>query len=164
MRNQLLKHKELGFLTLASLFIGVTLLAFLTYSFRDIETDSVFLNFALTNHMILMILMVALSVAFGFVWSVILYKEIQYQSNTSKNMLDVVLKFLGTEERKILNFLVEGEGRSTQSDISRLPGLNKVRAHRCLNKMREKDILEIIPHGKVRIIKLKKDIFDTIRD
>jgi len=108
--------------------------------------------------------MIGVSVAFGFFWSNTLYKEIEKKSKSTRSMLDVVLLFLGSDERKILHFLVENNGKTTQAEISRLDRMNKVKAYRSVKKMQEKQIIDIIPHGKVRKIQLKKNILNTLLD
>jgi len=79
-------------------------------------------------------------------------------------MLDMILVFLSKEEREIINFLVEKNGTSTQADISRLPGMNRVKAHRSMQKMQEKNLLDITAHGKVRNVALKQNIMNTLME
>ncbi|MFQ5620922.1 MAG: helix-turn-helix transcriptional regulator [Candidatus Nanoarchaeia archaeon] len=163
MRNQyFVEHRKAGFLVLASLLVVVSLLAFLTYTNRDITTASPLLLFLIQNHTWLMVILIAVSVSFGYFWSSILYQEIESKTQTNKSIMVVVLRFLGRDEKAILNHLIEHDGKTTQSEISRLHGMNKVKAYRSLQKMQEKQIVDVTSHGKVRNVMLKDDILRTL--
>ncbi len=71
----------------------------------------------------------------------------------------MLLLFLGQEEKEIIEHLVAMDGMSSQADISKLPSMNRVKAHRSLQKMQEKNIVEVVPpHGKMRRIHLNENI------
>ena len=72
--------------------------------------------------------------------------------------------FLSREEREIVNFLVENKGITTQAEIARLPHMNRVKAHRSLQKMSQKQIIELIAHGKIRKVHLKENILQLLMD
>lgn len=71
--------------------------------------------------------------------------------------------FLNKEEKEIIKYLVEKKGETTQAEISRLPGLNRVKAYRSVQKMQQKKLIEVVSHGKVRKIKLRKDILCILK-
>ena len=103
-----------------------------------------------------------ISVFFGFYTSKVLYSKLKKRTKTSKSILDVVLLFLGEDEKSIINFLVEKKGQTTQAEISRLSNMNRVKAHRSLQKLQVKQLIDIVSHGKVRKIKLKENIYDLL--
>jgi|GEM_PF-1444089 len=163
MSNQeLVNRKKVGFYVFGVILAVVTGITFLTHAHRDTTAKSWFLAFAITYHTWIMAILVLLSIGFGYFWAFSLYKEIETRDKTSKNMIDVILLFLGIEEKKILKHLVSKKGTTTQADISRIEGMNKVKAHRSLQKLQDKQILIITPHGKVRNIQLKEDILDIL--
>ena len=102
-----------------------------------------------------------MSVAYGFVWASILYREVVQKKQESKSILETVFLFLGNEEKSIIEFLVQKKGSTTQADISRLAGMTRLKAFRALQKMQNKNLVEIVPHGKIRIVKLKQNILNV---
>ena len=162
MRNYIGKYKKFEFIGFLTLFIIVLLLTFLTYTNRDMQNASPLFVFAIQNHTLIMIIMIVISITFGYFWSVFLYKEIESSRKSTKGMLDVVMLFLSDDEKKILDFLVKQDGKTTQAEISRMQGMNKVKSFRAIQRMHDKQLIDIVPHGKVRAITLKEDVLDTL--
>jgi len=108
--------------------------------------------------------MILVSVAFGFFWSQLSYSEIKKEKKSSKEILELVMKFLSHDERRIIKFLVENKGKGNQADISKLNNMGRVKAHRTLQKLQERDLILIMPHGKVRKIELQENILNTLID
>ncbi|MFH1133248.1 MAG: hypothetical protein V1735_02045 [Nanoarchaeota archaeon] len=154
--------RNAGIALLCALLLLVVGMAFMTYDNERLADASPFLAWAMRNHLWIMAGMVFVSVAFGFVFSAVLYGEARRRRQESRTILDIVLLFLGKDERAIIHFLVKNKGETNQREISRLPGMNRVKAFRALQKMQEKRIIEVIPHGKVRIVKLTGNILSTL--
>ena len=74
----------------------------------------------------------------------------------------MLLIFLNNDEREIINLLVKQNGTANQADISRLQGMNRVKAFRSLQKMQDKKLIDIISHGKVRRVTLKDNILHLL--
>lgn len=70
----------------------------------------------------------------------------------------VVLKFLSYNENRVLKKLLEYNGTVLQSEISRIPNMGKVKAHRVLKDMQMKGIITIEKYGKTNRIILADDI------
>ena len=70
----------------------------------------------------------------------------------------VLLKFLNYNENKIVKKLIENNGTVLQSDISRMPGMGKVKAHRILKDMKIKGIISMEKYGKTNRINLSEDV------
>jgi uncharacterized membrane protein len=147
------------FVVLGILLVAIIVLAFMTY---NVDASDSSLSFAVAHHVEIMAGLVVISLIFGFVSSQMFYAEIQRKKRESKSMLAVVLLFLSREEREIVNFLVESKGVTTQAEIARLPHMNRVKAHRSLQKMQEKQIIELVPHGKIRKVHLKENILQLL--
>lgn len=73
-----------------------------------------------------------------------------------------ILLLLNPSERKVIKKIVDEGGSALQSDVSRLEGLGKVKAHRTIEKLIRRGVLEKEQKGKTNILKLKKEIMDSI--
>jgi len=79
-------------------------------------------------------------------------KELKNQYKT------VLLKFLNYNENKVVKKIIENNGSILQSEISRMPGMGKVKTHRILKDMKIKNIISIEKYGKTNRINLSEDI------
>jgi uncharacterized membrane protein len=152
--------RNLSFALLTILLIAVTLIAFMTY--RPSENANKYLAYAVLHHTEIMAGLIGIALIFGFFFSQLFYSEIQRKRQDSKSILAVVLLFLNQEERSIINFLVQRKGMTTQAEIARLPHMNRVKAHRSLQKMQEKQLIALVAHGKVRKVQLKENILQLL--
>lgn len=150
-------------ITLFSLSLfGVAWIAIVTHTNRNISNPNPFIYYAIQNNVIILIILIAMSVAYGFVWSSILYREVKQKKQESKSILETVFLFLGNEEKNIIEFLVKKKGNTTQAEISKLSGMTRLKAFRALQKMQNKNLVEIVPHGKLRIVKLKQNVLNVL--
>lgn len=69
---------------------------------------------------------------------------------------------LSSEERHILNHLIEEKGKSTQSEIAKLSGMNNVRAYRVVQRLQAKSIVLISSQGKIRNVELSKNLKEAL--
>jgi uncharacterized membrane protein len=121
-------------------------------------------SYAVMHHTEIMAGLIIISLLLGFLTSQFLYEEVQRKKRDTKDIHEVVLLFLSREEREIVNYLVEHNGETTQAEIARLPHMNRVKAHRSLQKMQERQLLEVVPHGKIRRIILRKNILELLHE
>lgn len=70
----------------------------------------------------------------------------------TKSCKTFVLKFLDYNENRIIKKLIEHDGVILQSEISRMPNMGKVKAHRILKDMEIKGIITIDQYGKTNKI------------
>jgi hypothetical protein len=154
--------RNLMFGLLTVLLVTMIAVAILTYTHRDAQFSNPLIMFAIMHHIELMIFLALISIGFGFFWANMSYTEVRQTTIDSKGVLEVVLMFLSREEKEIVNFLVSHKGETTQAEISRLASMGRVKAFRSLSKMQQKGIIEIIPHGKIRKVKLKDNILHII--
>jgi len=155
-------YKNIGFGVLTMLLIIVSTVAILTYMNRDHDNHNYLFTLAVQHHVEIMLALVIIATGFGFFWSAVSFSQIEKQKKDSKKILETVMLFLNREEKQIVNFLVEKKGATNQAEISRLPGMNRVKAYRSLQKMQEKRIIDIIPHGKIRRVVLKENILNSV--
>lgn len=76
----------------------------------------------------------------------------------------VILKFLSANEKVVVEKLMENNGKVQQIELTRLPGLNKVKTHRLLNDMERKGIIKREKYGKLNLIVLDKNLYKTLKD
>jgi len=76
----------------------------------------------------------------------------------SKPEKETVLKLLEKDERKILARVVEEGGRVLQSELSHIEGVGKVKAHRIVDRLVSRGVIEKESHGKTNLVKLTKEM------
>ena len=162
MRNKIKIYKNIGIVILVTLLTLVMWIVFITEKNRNMTNANSFLVFSIDNHLWIMASLIIISIAFGFFWANRIYAEVEEEKKHSSSILKTVLLFLNNEERTILNFLVEKGGKTTQSEISKLHRMTRVKAFRSLQKMESRRLLSIEHHGKIRKISLQKEILDTL--
>ena len=64
------------------------------------------------------------------------------------------LSLMEKDEGKIVKRIVEEGGRITQSEVSRIEGIGKVKAHRILERLEKRGVLAKERYGKTNMIKL----------
>ncbi len=98
------------------------------------------------------VLFIILSVIFvsGFVYFLLSLQLEKKQEKLEFN-LETIIKFLDKDEKKILNRVKE-EGEIKQSKIA----LSKVRVHRAVKKLWEKDLIKKEKYGRTNKLKLNK--------
>lgn len=84
------------------------------------------------------------------------------KSNSRTIDKEIIFKFLSPIEGKILNMLIENNGRVLQAEINRIEGMTKLKTHRAVKDMERKGILKRESFGKTNRIVLSdyiKDLF-----
>ena len=70
----------------------------------------------------------------------------------------LILKFLKPDERKVVEMLIENKGKVSQSEITRMPGMTKLKTHRAIKELEFKGIIQIQKDGMTNKITLSNDI------
>ncbi|HDH27962.1 MAG TPA: winged helix-turn-helix transcriptional regulator [Euryarchaeota archaeon] len=68
--------------------------------------------------------------------------------------IEAVSKVLLPDEQKIVRILKEKGGRATQKELARKTGLNRVKIHRNVHRLAEKNIVTVEPAGNTNTITL----------
>lgn len=85
-------------------------------------------------------------------------------SDNTKSLVDdaeiqkTMLKFLNYNENRVIKKLIENEGSILQSEISRMPNMGKVKAHRVLQDLETKGIIKKEFYGKTNRVILDETI------
>ncbi|MBI5159668.1 hypothetical protein HY992_06115 [Candidatus Micrarchaeota archaeon] len=69
-----------------------------------------------------------------------------------------VLTLLEKDERKVVSRIVEEGGRVLQSEISHIEGIGKVKAHRVLERLEKRGVVEKEAHGKTNLVKISRNL------
>jgi uncharacterized membrane protein len=77
--------------------------------------------------------------------------------DADKSSKILFLKFLNYGENQVIKKLIESNGTILQSEISRMPNMGKVRAHRIITDLRKKEIITLEKYGKTNRIILTED-------
>ena len=73
-----------------------------------------------------------------------------------------LLSALPSDERKVVGKVISEGGRVTQSELSRIEGIGKVKAHRIIERLVKRGLLEKEYNGKTNIIRLKKELKNSL--
>lgn len=76
----------------------------------------------------------------------------------------IILNFLTASERKVIETLLEKGGSVQQYELSHLPGLTKVKTHRILRKLEEKEVIFKEKLGKVNRVVLNKELLEVLKE
>ncbi len=90
-------------------------------------------------------------------------KESLNSKKTDEKPLDnknVVLKLLNFNERKVLEKLIENNGKIAQSKINECQGMTKLKTHRAVKDLESKGIIKTEKYGKTNMINLDRDVKD----
>jgi len=154
------KYISIGFsVIVVSLAIVIYLV---TYIHQDFTSKNPLIFWTVENHLLITIGLIILSGFIGYLSSTVIYRQVTKTKKESYKLLEMLLIFLNKDEKEIINFLVQNKGIIGQADISRLPGMNRVKAFRSLQKMQEKSLIDITAHGKVRKVLLKENILNML--
>ena len=89
-------------------------------------------------------------------------KVIQQEQSLKKNT-KIILNFLTGQERKVVETLLENDGKVQQYELSHLPNLNKLKTHRILLNLEQKGVIHKEKLGKINKIVLNKELYEVLR-
>ncbi len=100
----------------------------------------------------------------GTVVYYIMSDKVLQQEHSLKKNTKIILNFLTGQERKVIETLLENDGRVQQYELSHLPNLNKLKTHRILVNLELKGIIHKERLGKINKIILDKELYDVLKD
>src|SRR3989344_5957181 len=106
------------------------------------------------HHVHFMVIMGLFGVVSGIVVSSVMSSTIEREKKVVKANTEIIMKFLGQEDREVLKLLLNKGGITTQGEISALPGMTRLKAHRVVSKLEERGIVHVEKHGKVNMVRL----------
>jgi uncharacterized membrane protein len=84
------------------------------------------------------------------------------KENLQTNSNGSILKLLNSNEKKVVEKIIENKGSALQSEISRMEGMTKLKAHRAVKELERKGIVKLEQYGKTNRIILAEDIKEVI--
>ncbi len=132
---------------IALVLVFVSILTLTTLSYLSPTYEGV-IGFFVHFHFEAMVLIGLLGVGIGGVSFYLLEREIQGKEGTIQNQSQLLLSFLTPLEKDCVLFLVKNHGECFQSDLSRLPGMTRLKAHRMVQRLHERKIIHPSSYGK----------------
>jgi hypothetical protein len=103
-------------------------------------------------------------IAVGALVYYILNGDIERKDKVLIQNTSVVMQLLDPQERKVIKKIVENHGKLQQVEITYMDGFTKVKAHRILESLVQKGILEKEKLGKMRLIRMNKDLYEILKE
>ncbi len=138
----------------AVLFLGVLTLTTISY-FTPAQNGLV--GLFVHYHFEAMVLIGLLGIGIGAASFYLLGQELQASEEKVHHQSALLLSFLTPLEKECVLFLVKNNGKCYQSDLSALPNMTRLKAHRIVGKLHERKIIHISSHGKANEIVLAEE-------
>ncbi|MAG22390.1 MAG: hypothetical protein CL943_03765 [Candidatus Diapherotrites archaeon] len=84
--------------------------------------------------------------------------KVEIKQEALKSNTEVLLQFLNLDEKKLVNLLIENHGKALQAELTRLPGMSKVKSHRIVQRLIDRGVIETDKLGKTNIVMFTKEI------
>ncbi|MCR4368606.1 MAG: hypothetical protein NUV67_01740 [archaeon] len=103
-------------------------------------------------------LVISIAIVVGAGTYYLMSGKVESTEKSLKKNTDVILKLLNSEEKKLVNLLIENNGKILQAEVTRLPGMTKVKSHRVVQKLIDRGVLEKESVGKTNVLKFTQEI------
>jgi hypothetical protein len=110
------------------------------------------------HHLELMIFMGIFGVLVGAAVFYLMSDKVEQKGLEAKAVRDLLLKFLGREDKLVVKELLSRNGRIYQAELAHLPNMTRLKAHRIVGKLEAMGVVEIKPMGKMRSVELKEEL------
>ena len=105
---------------------------------------------------------------FGLVVGALVYymmsDDLERKDKVLVQNTSVIMQLLEPQERKVIKKLVENGGKIQQVEITYMEGFTKVKAHRIIESLVQKGIIEKEKLGKMRQLHLNKDLYVILKN
>lgn len=112
----------------------------------------------LVYHIQFMVVMGFFGVGSGLVVYSILNATLEKQKKIVQTNMGIIMKFLSPDEREIVHLMGEKEGMTTQSEMAKLPGMTRLKAHRIVKKLENRGIVHVEKYGKINVVRLVEEL------
>jgi uncharacterized membrane protein len=107
-------------------------------------------------------LFVLIGIIIGAVVFFFMTSKLENKQKEIEKVTNALIQFLNKEEKRVVEKILESNGKIMQSEISRMDGIGKLKSHRILQRLSDRGVIEIEKHGKTNIVKLSKNIKETL--
>ncbi len=105
-----------------------------------------------------------LSLFTGLLMYYLLSDELVKKENSIKTKNKTILNLLSSTDKKVIEKIIENEGRIRQYELTYIEGLSKVKVHRIIQNLEDNNIIKKEKLGKVNNIVLDKDIYEMLKN
>jgi len=146
-------------MVLVAIFIFLTTVLSLVFALHSQgqEVPAV-LDIFMSHHIEFMVLMGVFGLFSGFMVYNTMSQTLEKQKQIVKTNTDIIMKFLGSDEREIVQLLLSKDGMTTQSEIAKLPGMSRLKAHRAVKKLEHRGIVYVEKYGKINMIRIVDEL------
>lgn len=148
----------IGLLIVSVFIFLVTVLVFVFALYSQGQTIPSILEPFLTYHMEFMVLMGIFGILSGLIVYSIMNATLEKQKQIVKTNTDIIMKFLSHDEREIVQLLLSKDGMTTQSEIAKLPGMSRLKAHRVAKKLEGRGLIHVEKYGKINMIRIVEEL------
>lgn len=158
------KNKKivLGIGIIAGFAVLVALLVFSYITVGEGMNPNPISGLIISHHVEFMVATSFLGIVVGAGVYYLLKEEVAQKEIVANSSAQLVMKFLSKEEREIIGLISEKEGMTTQAEISKLPGMTRLKAHRIVEKMEKKGLVFVEKYGKVNMVRLVNELKDAM--
>lgn len=118
---------------------------------------------------LMLVILSSLGLFVGFITSFVftkkINKETQDMTKEKKILRIIFLKQFDPEERKVIEYLIQNKGNTTQSEMSKLLN-DRVKAYRIIKKLDKRGIIKIKNNNnsnKTNLISLTEEIYNLLK-
>ncbi|MCI0504464.1 hypothetical protein L0Y65_07220 [Candidatus Micrarchaeota archaeon] len=156
------KDIVLGLIVISVFIFLITVLVFAyAISAQGMEVPGLLRPF-MDYHAHFMVVMGLFGVLSGLIVYSLLNATIEKQKHAVRTNMGIIMKFLAEEDREVVRLLLEKEGMTTQSEIARLPGMSRLKAHRAVKKLEGRGIVHVEKYGKINMIRVVDELKDAV--
>lgn len=152
------KQMLLGVLTVSLFLLLTASLSFVYTMYPGGQGAPAMLMPLVQYHVHLMLLLALFGVLSGLIAYWVLSMSIEKEKQVVKTNAGIIMKFLSADEQEILALLLKKEGRTTQGEIGRLPGMTRLKAHRFVKKLAERGLVHVEREGKANYVRLVDEL------
>jgi len=148
----------LGLIVVSVFIFLITVLVFVYALASGGERVPEILQPFLKYHIQFMVVMGLFGVGSGLIVYSILNATLEKQKRIVQTNLGIIMKFLSPEEREVVRLMGDKEGMTTQSEMAKLPGMTRLKAHRIVKKLEYRGIVHVEKYGKINIVRLVEEL------
>lgn len=119
-------------------------------------------SFIMTHHVEFMVLSSFLGLVVGAAVYYLLREEMVEKTKAASGSAGLLLRFLSEDERELVLHMAEKEGMTTQAEISKLPGMTRLKAHRIVERMEKKGLIFVEKYGKINMLRLANELKESL--
>ncbi len=117
----------------------------------------------ISYHVEFMVAVATLGVAVGAGAFYLVSGIIEKSRAETKWNASLLLKFLGEDERTVVEMLLKKRGVAYQSEIAGLEGMSRVKAHRIVSRLLRRGVINVRKAGKINILEMPRELLDGLQ-